>query len=175
MGGFSTWLYYLFIKIIVYFIIIVQIANKVGCKQKKSLQINVIGATCSGHVHDQALRATSSGQRVHDHVFRAISEPIQINSFRTCSEQSVSVLSNVSEQPVERNKWALCVSCWPDITTAILQLLAPADLWLCMCLKSQWLEHTREELAGRLLMVITQPYMILLSNFLGITRIICCV
>jgi hypothetical protein len=37
MGAFSTWLYYLFIKIFVYCIIIVQIANKVGCKQKKFL------------------------------------------------------------------------------------------------------------------------------------------
>jgi hypothetical protein len=34
MGGFSTWLYYLFIKIFVYCIITVQIANKVGCKQR---------------------------------------------------------------------------------------------------------------------------------------------
>jgi hypothetical protein len=33
MGGFSTWLYYLFLKIFVYCIIIVQIANKVGCKK----------------------------------------------------------------------------------------------------------------------------------------------
>jgi hypothetical protein len=34
MGGFSTWLYYLFIKLFFYCIITVQIANKVGCKKK---------------------------------------------------------------------------------------------------------------------------------------------
>jgi hypothetical protein len=42
MGGFSTWLYYLFIKIFVYCIIIVQIANKVGCKQKKILNVKTL-------------------------------------------------------------------------------------------------------------------------------------
>jgi hypothetical protein len=42
MGGFSTWLYYSFIKIFVECIIIVQIANKVGCKQKKSKQFSRI-------------------------------------------------------------------------------------------------------------------------------------
>jgi hypothetical protein len=39
MGGFSTWLYYLFVKIFVYCIIIVQIANKVGCIHKKNCLI----------------------------------------------------------------------------------------------------------------------------------------
>jgi hypothetical protein len=34
IGSFSTWLYYLFVKIFVYCIIIVQIANKVGNKKK---------------------------------------------------------------------------------------------------------------------------------------------
>jgi hypothetical protein len=34
MGGFSTLLYYLFVKIFVYCIIIVQIANKVGNQKK---------------------------------------------------------------------------------------------------------------------------------------------
>jgi hypothetical protein len=43
MGCFSTLLYYLFIKIFVYCIIIVQIANKVGCIQKKkSLWLDVL-------------------------------------------------------------------------------------------------------------------------------------
>jgi hypothetical protein len=37
MGSFSTWLYDLFIKIFVYCIIIVQIANKEGFKIKKKL------------------------------------------------------------------------------------------------------------------------------------------
>jgi hypothetical protein len=36
MGDFATWLYYLFIKIFVYCIIIVQIANKVGCNKKNN-------------------------------------------------------------------------------------------------------------------------------------------
>jgi hypothetical protein len=61
------------------------------------VQMSVIEARCSGHVHDQVLRATSSDQRVHGHVFGAISESIQISSFRTCSEQCLFVLSKVSD------------------------------------------------------------------------------
>jgi hypothetical protein len=37
MGGFSTWLYYLFVKIFVYCIIIVQTTNKVGNFKKNPI------------------------------------------------------------------------------------------------------------------------------------------
>jgi hypothetical protein len=45
MGGFSTWLYYLFVKIFVYCIIIVQIANKVENKKAYLLKRKRVSAS----------------------------------------------------------------------------------------------------------------------------------
>jgi hypothetical protein len=63
------------------------------------VQMSVIGARCSGHVHDQSLRATSAGRSVQSY-FGTNSDQLVQDMFRAvffCSEQRFGVTSSAQQ------------------------------------------------------------------------------